>query len=721
MSKLTTYQRKARDLMQREDWDGALSELQRVLGIDANNPTLHNQIGDVYLRKGSVEQACDHFELAVDLYSNLSLHNNAVALCRKVVRLAPTRVEVRYHLARLRMDQGLRSDATVAFIDYLEHAQPSDDAAADALEQRCVEVVESFPDLAPVGQIVEKLETVKRPQGAYKIVQRAAQRATDSGDSAAATRLTEKMRSLRVLLESQGNSVADGNNVPLDPSAVELSDAAPEIDLSVSPGDPAAVGPGESAQTHIDPTALDLPSEPEAVVAGQNEVSQDTSVAQNVAQNIDLPQVDMPAAESPSTADLVDMPPAAEDALLQAEIDAEATIPEIDLDSASSLDDAVAELESVMNLGAQDASGAVAAGSGDAASTEQEPVDDSLMPEYELPETSLEEVASLLQQEGVEPTDDSGVSDMESATTVVDLSDAPELLMPEVVEASEASSAGSEVRVSEATPLLQSEEVEEAGVEPQTMQPVASNGVSGGSSSDAASIAETFADPPAAVSEPQVLDQPVSQAPEPEAGAGIQQDVDSGMIPQMDPDDRPASVVYEPAPESRRLSSADEVRREPVWIPGPNTDSVDPHPSEEGQTQELEEVIDTFREQMAKALGDDGAARYDLGVAYYEMELYNEALAEFEVAVKCPGLSTRTLEMMSSCLSQQGRHDEVVSLLAGPLSEPENVFPGDRLSLQYAMGVALEAVGQQDDARRHFEEVALVDIGFKDVQSRLQR
>jgi tetratricopeptide (TPR) repeat protein len=198
LSKLTTHQRKARDLMQRENWDGALSELQRVLGLDGSNPTLHNQIGDVCLRKGAIEQACDHFEMAIDLYSTVGLHNNPVALCRKVVRLAPTRVEVRYNLARLRMDQGLRSDATAAFVDYLEHAQPTDDAAADALEKRCVEVVESYPDLAPVGQIVERLETVKRPQGAYKIVQRAAQRATDSGDAAAAARLTEKMRSLRV-------------------------------------------------------------------------------------------------------------------------------------------------------------------------------------------------------------------------------------------------------------------------------------------------------------------------------------------------------------------------------------------------------------------------------------------------------------------------------------------------------------------------------------------
>jgi tetratricopeptide (TPR) repeat protein len=240
LSKLTTHQRKARDLMQRENWDGALSELQRVLGLDGSNPTLHNQIGDVCLRKGAIEQACDHFEMAIDLYSTVGLHNNAVALCRKVVRLAPTRVEVRYNLARLRMDQGLRSDATAAFVDYLEHAQPTDDAAADALEKRCVEVVESYPDLAPVGQIVEKLETVKRPQGAYKIVQRAAQRATDSGDAAAAARLTEKMRSLRVLLENQGHAAPDAKSAPRDPSAVALSDDIPAIDLS-SGGDPAEV------------------------------------------------------------------------------------------------------------------------------------------------------------------------------------------------------------------------------------------------------------------------------------------------------------------------------------------------------------------------------------------------------------------------------------------------------------------------------------------------
>ena len=108
MSKVSVHQRKARDFIQREDWGNALVELERLLEGDSNNPTLHNQVGDVYLRKDEVGRACEHFERAIDLYAEVGLHNNAVALCKKVMRLRPGRFEMRYRLARLRLDQGFR-------------------------------------------------------------------------------------------------------------------------------------------------------------------------------------------------------------------------------------------------------------------------------------------------------------------------------------------------------------------------------------------------------------------------------------------------------------------------------------------------------------------------------------------------------------------------------------------------------------------------------------
>jgi tetratricopeptide (TPR) repeat protein len=135
---------------------------------------------------------------------------------------------------------------------------------------------------------------------------------------------------------------------------------------------------------------------------------------------------------------------------------------------------------------------------------------------------------------------------------------------------------------------------------------------------------------------------------------------------------------------------------------------------------DLESVIDSFREQMARALDGDGAARYDLGVAYFEMGLYNEALAEFEAAARCPGLEVQSYEMLAACLLATGRHAEVVELLV-PVLAADGHAPRGRLGLQYSLGQAYEALGDAEQARRCFEEVALVDIEFKDIQVRLQR
>ena len=105
MSKLTTHQRKARDLIQREDWDGALTELQRILSVDANNPALHNQIGDVYLRKDDVDQACDHFELAVDIWRRVDWG----------ARAGIGEGTKQYYLGRALEGEGREEDAVAAY------------------------------------------------------------------------------------------------------------------------------------------------------------------------------------------------------------------------------------------------------------------------------------------------------------------------------------------------------------------------------------------------------------------------------------------------------------------------------------------------------------------------------------------------------------------------------------------------------------------------------
>jgi tetratricopeptide (TPR) repeat protein len=196
------------------------------------------------------------------------------------------------------------------------------------------------------------------------------------------------------------------------------------------------------------------------------------------------------------------------------------------------------------------------------------------------------------------------------------------------------------------------------------------------------------------------------------------------LEPELDPEPMrslatdPSGLAGAPAATSRWV---DELRRSPVWIPtGDMLTGPDPTRPDRGLSMELESVIDSFREQMTRALDGDGQARYDLGVAYYDMGLYNEALAEFEAAAGCAGLEVQSYEMLAQCLLQTGRNTEAVELLLPIVAADGHAFRG-ALGLHYCLGLAYEGIGDFEQARRCYEEVALVDVDFKDVQSRLQR
>src|SRR5437773_778262 len=96
MSKLEKQKEKARSL-EAKDPKGAIEAWQQVLkGQDEDgdpNPDLaiFNRIGDLYLKVREPAQAADYYDQAVDKYAELGFHNNAIAMCNKVLRNAPGR------------------------------------------------------------------------------------------------------------------------------------------------------------------------------------------------------------------------------------------------------------------------------------------------------------------------------------------------------------------------------------------------------------------------------------------------------------------------------------------------------------------------------------------------------------------------------------------------------------------------------------------------------
>ena len=103
--------KKALDLVRQQDWANAIKEYRRLVELDQNNPNVHNELADLYLRTNQKNEAFESFMLAIDEYTRVGLFNNAVAVCKKVIRVLPARVEVLMKLGLIRMKQGLAKEA----------------------------------------------------------------------------------------------------------------------------------------------------------------------------------------------------------------------------------------------------------------------------------------------------------------------------------------------------------------------------------------------------------------------------------------------------------------------------------------------------------------------------------------------------------------------------------------------------------------------------------
>jgi len=125
MSKLEKLKEKARSL-EAKDPKGAIEAWQHVLkGQEEEgdpNPDLavFNRIGDLYLKVREPAQAADYYDQAVDKYAELGFHNNAIAMCNKVLRNAPGRQTTYLKLAKLYASKGFMAEAKQNFVEYAE-------------------------------------------------------------------------------------------------------------------------------------------------------------------------------------------------------------------------------------------------------------------------------------------------------------------------------------------------------------------------------------------------------------------------------------------------------------------------------------------------------------------------------------------------------------------------------------------------------------------------
>jgi tetratricopeptide (TPR) repeat protein len=114
---------------------------------------------------------------------------------------------------------------------------------------------------------------------------------------------------------------------------------------------------------------------------------------------------------------------------------------------------------------------------------------------------------------------------------------------------------------------------------------------------------------------------------------------------------------------------------------------------------------------------EDHQSHYDLGVAYKEMGLLDEAIAEFQKALRAPTNRVPTYEALGACFIEKAQYPMAATILTRALSEGTN---DDQLvGVLYLIGRCAEERGMHDVALEYYQRVFVVDIQFRDVGERL--
>jgi tetratricopeptide (TPR) repeat protein len=138
------------------------------------------------------------------------------------------------------------------------------------------------------------------------------------------------------------------------------------------------------------------------------------------------------------------------------------------------------------------------------------------------------------------------------------------------------------------------------------------------------------------------------------------------------------------------------------------------------EQRDFEEMLKQFKRGIEDNLeSDDFQAHYDLGVAFKEMGLLDEAIAEFQKALRAPEGRLRTSEALGASFFEKGQFAVAEAILrraVDGLSGQDD----EKIGLLYWLGRSLEAEGRTPEARPYYQRALAVDINFMDLAGRLR-
>jgi tetratricopeptide (TPR) repeat protein len=722
----------ARKFEQKEDWRRAievyLKAIQQIESGQETSPdlSLYNRVGDLHLKTNDTTAAVRSYERAVDLYADQGFFNNAIALCGKILRVNPGRTQTYLKLAQLHARKNVVIEAKRNLIEFLERMN-----ALGQLDQAFGSVKE-FADQFSGSQeirlmLVELLRASSREEEAREQLEKLAGEIEDRAE-----RLGQRPSQDR--MPAQEGEEAPARPSRPTPAGLVFLDTG--MDFSAAPANagegPVEVAPPEGlllsepiADVHPESASrvdavpgLEQAAELELEVA---EADTDLGLERTESEELEfigepLEGMDEPAADltedvallDTTADDLIVSPPGASidgaDADVEADLELmEPELPEVEATTASGplgdlpmLPVEPATVPSVVEL-------------------ESQILDDPDNPDLHL-QLADRLVAGGEEARGVEELELAlaGYEGLADWPRAAEIAERLTVLAPDVIRHHQ-KRVELAFRSGERTPLLDAylalgDALARAGATEKAMA------VFGrveehdpGNAHATAALAMLRGESKRGVDQPAA---PATPAAPGRAAAEA----------------RPAKVTPAPPPVSPRAASSAgsfvDLGSMILEEGGPRDtrmriDRADP--KDEDEQKEFQEILEQFKRGIDENLdSEDYEAHYDLGVAFKEMGLLDEAIAEFQKALRSPEGRLRTSEALGICFYDKGQYGISETVLRRAV---ETVDGGDeaKIGLLYWLGRAAEAQGKDGEAITSYERALAVDIRFMDLSDRMHR
>ena len=726
MTSIAKLKDRARKHEQREDWDAAIRAYQQVLETEERKGEvelelgLFNRIGDLYLRLGQTEDAVSYYVTAADKYAESGFFNNAIALCNKALRHRPERADLYQKLSGLCAEQGFITDARRWILEYAERQMRGGHV------ERALESLEEFADMSDDPEIREllarQLASHGREGDAVEQLRRAYQLRTERGERAATEAVAERARVLDPAVTFERETADEPEEFGFEgrsqePAVLPGLDTHPE-EPSKDPGagpDPFDAGEAEKGAGG-DLSGLEVSqSERGAGVPGAPETDALGGLERFDADEEEEPEPlpllgaedEDESPEEPEPLPLLDTgydQEAAEEVGPEAVPDVvEAPEPEPGPVAAESADDdgaAVDEPGAVesFDLGGEGMPALDLGGIGGNAAPEEGAMDEvhGHAPPDDAMDLDLTTFDLGMGEEGPVRAEDLDVDAvLNRAKQQVSRGLTSEALRelrllsrgtvpPEAYR--QAFSVATEIVRHNANDV----EALQRRVEYATRI------------GDTAMLVDAYVD----------LADALGRLGSEAKAQGMYQKVLS-----LDPQNEAAreALGAPPPPEEEEFDLG-------AVLQEMEADSSSEAPTSAGDEDPgLAEMLSQFRAKVNDPSNPEKAAdHYDLGLAFKEMGLIDEAIAEFQTALSGETERLKVFEELGQCFMLKGRYDVAVKVLIRGLQAPHE-DESELLGVYYHLGQSYEELGHKERARDVYEKVLSIDGSFADVPSRVAR